>query len=117
MRAHFGPYQLLKSSSKICQEDVLHFNHRIEDCPPSTLTGSEGNALLPFYALPSSIKSNALEHSCFPGEDLLGGSVNLSRFVNNPMFSPHFTGSYNGIRLSSRTGELEGDEFCIDGSS
>ncbi|XP_075500289.1 transcription factor SPATULA-like [Primulina tabacum] len=39
MRAHFGPYQLLKSSPKICQEDVLHFNHRIEDFPPSILTG------------------------------------------------------------------------------
>ncbi|XP_073147188.1 uncharacterized protein [Henckelia pumila] len=121
IRAHFGPIQLLKSSPEIRQEDVLHLNHRIEDCVPSILTGyqvgSEGNTLLPFYAQASSVKSNGLEHSCLAGEDLLGGGVNLSRFVNNPTFSPHFTDSRNGIRLSSRPGKLEGDEFCFDGSS
>ncbi|KZV27621.1 transcription factor SPATULA-like [Dorcoceras hygrometricum] len=119
--AHFGPIQLLKSSPEICPAKDLHFKHRIEDCPLSTLTGYRANSqvstLLPFDAQPSSMKSNALEHACFPGQGLLGSSQNLSRLVDTPTFSPHFTVSHNGIKLSGCTGKLEGDESCLDGSS
>ncbi|XP_073309874.1 uncharacterized protein [Primulina huaijiensis] len=121
IRSNFGPIQLLKSSSEICQEEVLDFKHRIEDCLPSTMTAyrvsSEGNTFVPFEAQPSNINSNAVELSCFPREDLLGSSMNLSCLVNNTTFSPHFTGSHDEIRMRSGIGKLEGHEFCFDGSS